>query len=335
MGNSISLCIITKDEEKSLASCIDSSNGVADEIIVADTGSSDATKEIAARHGALVADVGWKDDFSAARNEGLRHATKDWILVLDADEVLTEEGCKTIRQAATQATENIGGFAMEQRSYAAAMEEGARRNPGPFPDPKKYPFFVPHSLVRLFRNHQGFLFRHRIHELVEDSIREKGGAIVKIGCAIHHFSQEKNKEDMQRKALYYISLIKKQVEEHPGNPRYAYQMARACLSQGKLEEAEEWFGKTAALNPRYKLVYSELAKIHLKRNEMGKASECFGKSMELHPDNPSPANNLAAVHLSLGHYAEAKRILEGALAKHPNNKALLHNYQEAVKRINQ
>jgi O-antigen biosynthesis protein len=61
-----------------------------DEIIVVDTGSSDRTKEIAAEHGARVFDFPWCDNFAAARNEAIRHASGQWIFWLDADEYLDE-----------------------------------------------------------------------------------------------------------------------------------------------------------------------------------------------------------------------------------------------------
>ena len=64
----ISLCMIVKNEEDTLERCLSCVNGIADEIIVVDTGSSDRTKEIAARFTDLVFDYEWKDDFGAARN---------------------------------------------------------------------------------------------------------------------------------------------------------------------------------------------------------------------------------------------------------------------------
>ena len=88
---SISLCMIAKDEEKNIGAALDSVKGICDEIIVVDTGSRDKTKEIALSSGAKVVDFKWNDDFSAARNESLKHATKEWILVLDCDEVMEKK----------------------------------------------------------------------------------------------------------------------------------------------------------------------------------------------------------------------------------------------------
>ena len=87
----ISLCMITKNEENYLEQCLDSAKEIADEIIIVDTGSTDKTKEIAKSFGAKIVDFKWNEDFSEARNESLKHATKEWILVLDADEEIDPE----------------------------------------------------------------------------------------------------------------------------------------------------------------------------------------------------------------------------------------------------
>ena len=94
---SISLCMIAKNEEKYLEQCLNSVKGLADEIIIVDTGSTDRTKEIAKKFSAKIFDFKWIDDFSAARNESLKHAAKDWILVLDADEMIDKEAVKAIK----------------------------------------------------------------------------------------------------------------------------------------------------------------------------------------------------------------------------------------------
>ena len=69
-----------------------------DEIIIVDTGSSDATKEIASCYTDQVYDFAWQDDFAAARNFSFSKATKDYIYVPDADEVLDEENREAFRQ---------------------------------------------------------------------------------------------------------------------------------------------------------------------------------------------------------------------------------------------
>lgn len=87
---SISVCMIVKNEEAVLARCLDSLRGIADEIVIVDTGSTDRTKEIAALYTSRIYDFTWIYDFAAARNFAFSKATKDYIYSADADEVLEE-----------------------------------------------------------------------------------------------------------------------------------------------------------------------------------------------------------------------------------------------------
>ena len=84
----ITVCLIVKNEEQFLAQCLKSVRGFAAQIVVVDTGSTDRTVEIAREFGAEIYSFAWCDDFAAARNAALEHATGDWILMLDADEEL-------------------------------------------------------------------------------------------------------------------------------------------------------------------------------------------------------------------------------------------------------
>jgi tetratricopeptide (TPR) repeat protein len=90
-GVRVSLCVIARNEEAWLGPCLASAAPVVDEIIVADTGSTDGTVGIARTYGARVVHVEWRDDFAAARNAALAEATGTWVLALDADERLTGE----------------------------------------------------------------------------------------------------------------------------------------------------------------------------------------------------------------------------------------------------
>jgi glycosyltransferase involved in cell wall biosynthesis len=93
----ISLCLIVRNEQELLPRCLDSVRGVVDEIILVDTGSTDNTIKIAETYGARIYHYVWSDDFAAARNVSLAQANCEWILVLDADEVLTESFCSHIK----------------------------------------------------------------------------------------------------------------------------------------------------------------------------------------------------------------------------------------------
>ena len=87
----ISLCMIVKNEEACLGTCLKSLQGIVDEMIVVDTGSTDRTKEIAREYGASVYDFEWTGDFSEARNYSFSLAKCDYIYQADADEEIDEE----------------------------------------------------------------------------------------------------------------------------------------------------------------------------------------------------------------------------------------------------
>src|SRR5437867_2509435 len=87
----LSICMIVKNEEENLARALGSAAGLDAELVVVDTGSTDGTVEVARRAGARVLEFPWVDDFSAARNFGFESARGRWLLVLDADEELTDD----------------------------------------------------------------------------------------------------------------------------------------------------------------------------------------------------------------------------------------------------
>ena len=87
----LSLSMIVRDEEASLGECLASVQGFADELVVVDTGSTDATVAIAEAAGARVEQISWPGDFAPARNQALKFLNGDWVLVLDADEQLRSE----------------------------------------------------------------------------------------------------------------------------------------------------------------------------------------------------------------------------------------------------
>ena len=86
----ISVCIIAKNEEKYIEECLRHLKPYGFEIVVTDTGSTDRTKEIARKYADKVLDFEWIDDFSAARNFCMEHASNNWILAIDCDEYMEE-----------------------------------------------------------------------------------------------------------------------------------------------------------------------------------------------------------------------------------------------------
>lgn len=113
----LSVCMIVRDEEAVLARCLDGIKDIADEIIIVDTGSADTTAAIAAKYTDKVYFFKWTDDFSAARNYSFSLAGGDYVMWLDADDVVTEENAAAIR-----ALVDGGGFDAAYLKYAARTD---------------------------------------------------------------------------------------------------------------------------------------------------------------------------------------------------------------------
>lgn len=110
--STISLCMIVKNEEEVLENCLSSIDDIVDEIIIIDTGSTDKTKEIAEQYNCKIFDFKWINDFSTARNYSFSKATKDYILWLDADDVLLEEDRKKLRKLKKTIDNEVDGYSM-------------------------------------------------------------------------------------------------------------------------------------------------------------------------------------------------------------------------------
>ena len=147
----ISLCMIVKNEEKVLARCLDSIADLMDEIIIVDTGSTDATKKIAAKYTDKIYDFTWIGDFSAARNFAFSKAGMEYIYSADADEVLDEENRQAFRKLKETLLPEID---MVQMYYANQLSHGTIYN------------FDRELRPKLFRRLRTFRWLGAIHEQV-------------------------------------------------------------------------------------------------------------------------------------------------------------------------
>lgn len=158
----ISLCMIVRDEEDNLGRCLRSVESVVDEIIVVDTGSVDATVEIAQRHGARVLHEEWKGDFSGPRNLGIDAASGEWILVLDADEELM--GAGDLR-GLVESADDLEGFYLREVSYTGT--EGTVEG-------------VVHGALRLFRNRPQYRYDGALHEQISTKLEGEIGTVTRF-----------------------------------------------------------------------------------------------------------------------------------------------------------
>lgn len=116
----ISLCMIVKDEEDVIERCLNSVSNVIDEVIIVDTGSSDTTIEKVKSLGAKVYNFEWINDFSKARNFSFSKATKDYILWIDADDILTENDAERLLNLKENLDENVDSVTM---NYILEVDE--------------------------------------------------------------------------------------------------------------------------------------------------------------------------------------------------------------------
>ncbi|GLI08705.1 hypothetical protein YDYSG_47370 [Paenibacillus tyrfis] len=152
MNKLLSLCMIVKDEEKTLRRCLDSVKGLVDEIIVVDTGSTDKTVEIASEFTNHVYPFQWINDFAAAKNEAIRKSTAKWILVLDADEYVQSDEHQRLREH------------LQNLNYAEP--QGIILPIFNFLGHVKDRKFIESTAVRLFTNHPDVYFYRPIHEQI-------------------------------------------------------------------------------------------------------------------------------------------------------------------------
>jgi glycosyltransferase involved in cell wall biosynthesis len=118
--NTISLCMIVKNEEDTLERCLESAQDIADEIVIVDTGSTDRTKDIAGKFTQRIVDFEWVDDFAAARNYSFAQATMDYILWLDADDILLPEDQEKLRQLKQSLDRSMDAVSM---NYHCAFDD--------------------------------------------------------------------------------------------------------------------------------------------------------------------------------------------------------------------
>jgi glycosyltransferase involved in cell wall biosynthesis len=188
--------MIVRNEEPALRHCLDSVVGVVDEIVIVDTGSTDATVAIAEAEKATVLHHGFPPvDFAAARNAGLDQARGDHILVLDADERLTLESGPLVRELV--ADQHDIGYIVSRRNIPA--EPGGKA-------------WIDHA-VRLFPGNPLFRYAGVVHETVDDSILAAGGRLLRCDLVVDHFLPP---EDQARaKGLRYLELLREESSDDP------------------------------------------------------------------------------------------------------------------------
>lgn len=223
----ISLCMIVKNEEKNLPQCLDTVIDIVDEIILVDTGSEDNTVKIAEERRAKVFHHKWQDDFSLARNMSLKHATKDWIIVLDADERLFDDSKRYIKELIYQ--DEIGGINV--KLYSNKIGNGPSRG-------------ISTWYCRIFRNLDGVGFIRAVHEQILPSLKKLNLKIIDSPIVIHHLGYQ---DVSNSKCLRNIRILKKELEIYPDDPFTLFNLGIEYQNIKCYSEALEFYFRAISL----------------------------------------------------------------------------------------
>jgi len=239
--NKLSLCMIAKDEAAVIGRCLNSIRGAVDEIIVVDTGSSDATPQIAEGLGAQVHRFPWNDNFSDARNYSLEFASGDWILFLDADEELDAQSRDLLKQVITN--DQFEGYFLKLLNYVN-VEKWTETNPG--------------VVFRLFRNRNEYRFQGVIHEQILNAITANNQSD-RIGLrediVIRHYGYLKNNRVQNEKRNKYSNMLRQELEKDPENRLLRFQYGEELYFAKRYQEAITELAKAGdGLDPRIHLM---------------------------------------------------------------------------------
>lgn len=228
---SLGLSMIVRNGAEDLRQCLASVRPVVQQMVIVDTGSTDGSPEVAREFGAELVCVPWTNHYAEARNRALKHMRTDWVLVLDADEELSEEarsGIPSLLDCGGQ----VGGFALQQRNYLRqryvhSLGVLSREIAGSHPRATGMgaKSFIDNPICRLFRRHPEIFFEGRIHEIVENRFPQAGFTLTLTGFVIHHFGHLAEKERHLEKQVRYREILRLALEEAPGDSRLWVQLA--------------------------------------------------------------------------------------------------------------
>ena len=276
----LTLCMIVRDEERNLPLCLDSVQGLADETVLVDTGSSDATLRIAADYGAKLLSFDFSTvDFAAARNYCLANASGRWILMLDADETPDPPGVLAIRHLIAQ--DENAGYYLERHNRGS--DSG-----------NSHTDFV----LRLFPNRPSYSFRGRVHETIDASILRAGGRLRRTAIRLDH-AFAADPEARQRRNFRYIQILLEEIAADPSDATRLDFLAAEYHQLGMFHEAgaiAERIAQIRSGDPRAHLVAGVYHLLY--QHNPNRARTDFEQALKLRPGDPEAEYFLAQTALT-------------------------------------
>ena len=280
----LSLSMIVRNEAERLERCLSSVAGFVDEMVLLDTGSSDATVAIAEGLGAVVHHLPWPGDFGPARNAALKHVSGDWVLVLDADEWLLSAAREPLQQLMSEPDLLLINLLREER--------GASQSPYS-------------NVSRLFRRHPAIHWSRPYHSMVDDSVlalleQEPHWRLADCGVpALVHDGYRPELLASGAKAERLRQAMEADLAAHPGDPYACAKLGSLEVSEGNHERGIALLEQGLARCPayrhpeRYELLL-HLAIAHTSSNP-DRASQLYRQALEL----PLPPRLTLAARLNL------------------------------------
>jgi tetratricopeptide (TPR) repeat protein len=326
MSARLSAAMIVRDEAALLPECLEGLRGLADEIVVVDTGSTDETAQIAAAAGCRVLMQPWTGDFSAARNAALRACTGAWIFVVDADERIAAEDVPALRALATGPLDRAWRITTRNYTHAAHLDGFTACAPED-PMARGFAGWTPSVKVRLFPNVAEARFEGVVHELVNASLERTGIVLCDAAIPVHHYPLLHSEARQRAKQALYLALGHAKAAAQPENPhaqaelgnqlvevgdfagavrayrdavrlqpenaRYLKELGTVLYLAGRPAEAEQALRLAAARDAGIAEVWRNLGVVLARQERWAEALPCFREAARLRPENADHARYLA------------------------------------------
>ncbi len=298
--------MIVKNEEANLPACLRSVADLVGEMILVDTGSTDRTREVARSLGARVYDFAWVDDFAAARNESIRHATGPWVFWLDGDEALDEANRQRLRALFAGLGDAPAGYVMKQRSVS---------------DPATGEATV-FEHVRLFPNRPQVRWKYRVHEQILPALEAVGWPLRWTDVVIDHAGYQDNALH-HRKQERNLRLLQLQDAENPGDGFTLFNLGLTYNALGRPAEAIPYWRRSLERSQPAcswaRKVYALTAGAHRRLGQLGEALAACRAGLSRFPDDHEMLYLEAGLLTELGDWAGAEASLQRLLrAPAPN-----------------
>ena len=222
MGKLLSVCMIVKNEEKVLERCLESIHGIADEIIVVDTGSTDSTKDIALKYTEHVYDFEWVRDFAKARNFAASKASGEWILSMDADEYVDRDSFEKFKQELDNNPPEEDINAVQIVNFVGDKADST----------------VLNRHTRFYRNNGNIEYQRPIHEVLTYKFDENKKNYGLVNLLVYHTGYMKDVDKEKQKTERNLSILLEQKEKKGID--YFY-IGNEYNKQGEIDKAIRYY----------------------------------------------------------------------------------------------